>query len=143
MPHVLKVISTLFLVSLLAAISYASEPLHVGAAAVDIPVDDSMEIAGGILPWKANGQEGKLRASSVVLQLDSTRVAIVSCDVLFVQRDFADRAATEIENKRASPQAIFSFTRLIHTQHPRPPEFMVTKETTGLSRVWSKPSSNR
>src|SRR5262245_24275638 len=36
--------------------------LHVGAAAVDLEADDSMIIAGGITPGKANGQEGRLRA---------------------------------------------------------------------------------
>ena len=35
--------------------------IKVGAAAVEIPADDSMVIGGGIGPGGAQGQEGKLR----------------------------------------------------------------------------------
>ena len=95
------------------AIANAAEPLHVGAAAVDIPADDTMDMAGGIMPWKSNGQEGRLRSTAVVLQLGPTRVAIVSCDVLFVQRDFADPAAAEIEKLTGIPASNI----LIHATH--------------------------
>lgn len=42
--------------------------LRVGAAAASFEADDSMEIAGSILPGKATGQEGQLRAVAVVLE---------------------------------------------------------------------------
>ncbi|HVJ83645.1 MAG TPA: hypothetical protein VNC50_21440, partial [Planctomycetia bacterium] len=46
----------------------APPSLRVGAAAAAIEADDSMTIAGGILPGKAIGQEGLLRAVAVVLE---------------------------------------------------------------------------
>lgn len=82
------------------------QPLRVGAAAVEIPADDSMDMAGGIHAWKASGAEAPLRASTIVLARGEEKLAICSCDVLFVQRDFVDpalervRAATGIPPER-------------------------------------------
>ena len=47
----------------------AAEPaaLQVGTSAVNLTADDAMVIAGGIGPGKAQGQEGELRATAVVL----------------------------------------------------------------------------
>lgn len=112
MPRWLSFATVLFILFLMVPPAKA-DSLHVGAAAIDIPADDSMDMAGGILPWKAQGQEGKLRSSAVVLELGGTRIAIVSCDVLFVQRDFADRAAAEIEKKTGIPASNI----LIHATH--------------------------
>jgi hypothetical protein len=112
MPRWLSFATVLFILFLMVPPAKA-DSLHVGAAAIDIPADDSMDMAGGILPWKAQGQEGKLRSSAVVLELGGTRIAIVSCDVLFVQRDFADRAAAEIEKKTRIPASNI----LIHATH--------------------------
>ena len=39
----------------------AAEPLRVGSAAIEIPADDTMDMAGGIHPWKAKGAEAPLR----------------------------------------------------------------------------------
>lgn len=104
---------TVLLISFLVVPTAMADSLHAGAAAIDIPADDSMDMAGGILAWKAQGQEGRLRSSAVVLELGGNRIAIVSCDVLFVQRDFADRAATEIEKRTGIP----SSNILIHATH--------------------------
>src|SRR5213079_902015 len=60
------------------------QSLRVGAAALAMEADDSMVIAGGIGPGKAIGQEGELRATAVVIEKGPTKVAIVSCDILFV-----------------------------------------------------------
>jgi hypothetical protein len=72
-----------------------------------------MDIAGGIMPWKAQGHEAPLRASTIVLSKAGVTLAIVSCDVLFVQRDFADRAAQDIETKTGIPAQNI----LIHATH--------------------------
>src|SRR3954469_9809318 len=94
-----------------------SPALRVGAAAVALEADDSMVIAGGIGPGKATGQEGELRATAVVVgRGPSERVALVSCDVLFVTRDFVDRALNRIEKQTGIPPAnvLVSAT---HTHH--------------------------
>jgi hypothetical protein len=56
------------LAPLAAAEEKPADPLRVGAAAVEIEADDSMNIEGGIFPFRVNGQEGKLRAIAVVLE---------------------------------------------------------------------------
>jgi neutral ceramidase len=90
------------------------QELRVGAAAVEIVADDSMPIAGGIGPWFAKGQEGKLRATAVVIEkAPGPPVAIVSCDVLFVCRDFVDPALAEIEKNHGIPAA----NVLVHATH--------------------------
>ena len=86
---------------------------RVGAAAVEIPCDDSMDMAGGIHAWKASGAEAPLRAAAIVLSHGDEKLAICSCDVLFVQKDFVDpalervRAATGIPPERV----------LVHATH--------------------------
>ncbi|MCX7427866.1 MAG: hypothetical protein NTW96_19835 [Planctomycetia bacterium] len=98
----------------LATTAAHGQSLRVGAAAVDIEADDSMPIAGGIDPWYAHGQEGKLRATAVVLQkAGDPPVAVVSCDVLFVCRDFVDPALAEIEKTCGIPAA----NVLVHATH--------------------------
>jgi hypothetical protein len=100
----------------LGATALAQEPasLRVGAAAVPVEADDSMVIAGGIGPRKATGQEGELRATAVVLEKRPFgKVAIVSCDVLFVARDFVDRALGHIEAKTGIPPS----NVLVHATH--------------------------
>ena len=74
----------------------AESMLRVAAAAVEIPADDAMEMAGGIHPWKANGAEAPLRATTIVVARGGEKLAICSCDVLFVQKDFVDPALAKI-----------------------------------------------
>src|SRR5687768_6293412 len=103
-----------------AAPARAAEPegaLRVGAAAAELVADDSMVIAGGIGPGKATGQEGALRATAVVIERQGYgKVALVSCDVLFVTRDFVDRALARIEKQTGIPSSgvLVSAT---HTHH--------------------------
>ena len=93
----------------------AADPaaLQVGTSAVNLKADDAMVIAGGIGPGKAQGQEGELRATAVVLAEGPTKVAIVSCDVLMLTRDLLDPVAAEIESTCGIPAS----NVLIHTTH--------------------------
>ncbi len=75
-----------------------------GAAAVELEGEDSMVIGGGIGPGHAQGQEGKLRAVATVVEAaDGSRVAIVSCDVLMIERDFLDQASKSIQSELGIP----------------------------------------
>lgn len=91
--------------------------LKVGAAAVNLQAADSMVISGGIGPRYAEGQEGQLRATAVVLQKPGqTKVALVACDVLFVSRRDVDPALREIARTTGIPfeNILVSAT---HTHH--------------------------
>ncbi|MEJ7637160.1 MAG: hypothetical protein WKF75_04005 [Singulisphaera sp.] len=78
--------------------------IKAGAAAVDLVADDAMVIGGGIGPRKVVGQEGKLRASAIVIEdPQGGKVALVECDVLMVNRDVLDRAARRIERETGVP----------------------------------------
>lgn len=90
--------------------------LRVGAAAVELEADDSMVIAGSILPGKAKGQEGKLRAVAVVLEKRPAKVAIVACDILMLTRDLLDPVAAEIEKTTGIPAANV-LINCTHTHH--------------------------
>ncbi len=93
--------------------------IRVGAAAISIAADDSMVVGGGIGPGKATGQEGELRAVAVVIERTSkpaNKVAIVACDVLFVQADFVDRALARIEQSTGIPPACV-LVNATHTHH--------------------------
>ena len=72
--------------------------LRVGAASVEIEADDNMVIGGGIFPVFKSGQEGRLRASAVVME-KGNRVCIVSCDALILQRDILDNVCRQIESE--------------------------------------------
>ena len=91
----------------------AAETLRVGSAAIEIPADDTMDMAGGIHPWKAKGAEAPLRATAIVLARGDEKIAICSCDVLFVQKDFVDPALAKIEAATGiPPQRV-----LVHATH--------------------------
>ena len=81
----------------------AAGALRVGSAAIEIPADDAMDMAGGIHPWKANGAEAPLRATAIVLAEGDEKLAICSCDVLFVQKDFVDPALEKIRAATGIP----------------------------------------
>jgi hypothetical protein len=88
--------------------------LRVGAASAELKAEDNMVIAGGIGPGHAQGQEGQLRATAVVIEKSpDSPVAIVSCDVLMITRDLADRAAAEIQQTCGIPAS----NVLIHATH--------------------------
>ena len=91
--------------------------VKVGAAAVDLAADDSMVIAGGITPGKASGQEGKLRATAVVLEKQPFgKFAIVACDVLMMKREHLDPVVSEISQATGIPSA-HVLINCTHTHH--------------------------
>lgn len=91
----------------------AADVLRAGAAAVEIPADDSMDMAGGIHAWKAAGSEAPLRAAAVVLERGGAKIAICACDVLFVQRDFVSRALARVVEATGIPEHRI----LVHATH--------------------------
>src|SRR5262245_28418762 len=91
--------------------------LRVGAADAEFAADDSMVIGGGIDPGKAIGQEGKLRAVAVVLDVPGSKpVAVVACDVLMLNRDLLDPVAEAIEKACGIPAANV-LINCTHTHH--------------------------
>src|SRR5882724_4725620 len=91
--------------------------LHVGAAVVELEADDSMIIAGGITAGKATGQEGKLRATAVVLEKQPFgKLAIIACDALMITRQHLDPVAAEIEKATGIPSANI-LINCTHTHH--------------------------
>lgn len=94
-----------------------AQALRVGAAVSRLESTDDLVIGGGILPGKAAGQEGELRASAVVIEgTNRAKACIISCDVLMVARDVLDRAAHSIEQQTGIPfdAILISAT---HTHH--------------------------
>ncbi|NUM54852.1 MAG: DUF1080 domain-containing protein [Candidatus Hydrogenedentes bacterium] len=78
--------------------------LAVGAAAANLIGDNDMVMAGGIGPWKPNGQEGQLRATALVVSKEPYgALAFVGCDVLFVTREVVDSALAEIQSATGIP----------------------------------------
>ncbi len=105
------------LIRIPSALACDRPQLRVGAAAVNLPADDSMVIAGSILPRYAKGQEGEVRAVAVVIERPGdTTLAIVACDVLFVTRDFVDPAVAEIQQRAGIP-AKNILVNATHTHH--------------------------
>lgn len=105
------------LLSLAATLPAAT--LHVGTGVVELEADDSMVIAGGITPGKATGQEGKLRAVAVVLELraaTTNRLAIAACDVLMLKREHLDPVVAEITATTGLPAA-HVLINCTHTHH--------------------------
>ena len=83
-----------------------SPDLRIGSAAVEIVGDDSMVMAGGITGWFPKGQEGKLRATAVVVEKPGRgKIAIVACDVLFLTRDLMDPVLARVEKEIGIPRA--------------------------------------
>lgn len=91
--------------------------LRVGAAAADFVADDSMAIGGSILPGKAKGQEGHLRAVAIVLEKPGDgKLAIVACDILMITRDLLDPVVQRIRDATGIPpeRVLINCT---HTHH--------------------------
>ena len=95
----------------------AAGDLRVGAASVNLEADDSMVIAGGIGPAKATGQEAQLRVTAVVIEKPGQgKFVISSVDVLFLTRDFVDRALAEVHRQTGIPPA-HVLINASHTHH--------------------------
>lgn len=90
--------------------------LRVGTGTAEFEADDSMVIAGGIGPGKATGQEGKLRAVAFVLDHADTRVAIIACDVLMMDRLVLDPVVAELQRVTGIPAAHI-LINCTHTHH--------------------------
>src|SRR5205823_4198264 len=104
-------------IALMLGVARADDKLRVGAAQTEFEADDAMVIGGGILPGKATGQEGKLRAVAVVVQKPpSPPVALCACDVLMLNRDLLDPVAEEIEKATGIP-ASHILINATHTHH--------------------------
>lgn len=104
------------LVALLAS-PVRSADLRVAAASVDLEADDSMVIAGGIGPGRATGQEGQLRVTAVVVEKPGQgKFVIGSVDVLFLTRDFVDRALAEVRRQTGIPPE-HVLINATHTHH--------------------------
>jgi hypothetical protein len=100
----MSLFALLFSAFCLCLTSTSADELRVGAASADFVADDAMVIGGGIGPGKAKGQEGKLRASAVIVEGPNRgKVCLVACDVLMIARDVLDRAAKEIEKQTGVP----------------------------------------
>lgn len=119
---------------LLATPLWAASGLRVGSAAVELEADDSMVIAGGITPGKAVGQEGKLRATAIVLEKGKTKLAIVACDILMITREHLDPIVKELERSTGIPAASI-LINCTHTHHA--PSTMVV-HGYGLDRAFTK-----
>jgi len=106
---------------LAGAVANAAD-VRVGAAAVNIAADDAMVIGGGIGPGKATGQEGELRAVATLVEKPgagksgSSKIGIVACDVLFVEKDFIDRALARVEKSTGIPASAI-LINATHTHH--------------------------
>ncbi|MHC4691464.1 MAG: hypothetical protein ACYS67_01895 [Planctomycetota bacterium] len=114
-PRILLVIFMLLSTVCISASGKSSKQIKAAAASTEIISDDSMEIAGGISPGHVVGQEGKLRASAVVIEAN-TKVCIVSCDVLVLQRDILDDVCRKIEAQEKIPFDNILITSS-HTHH--------------------------
>ena len=111
-----QIVRNLGLLLLLPSLVGASD-LRVGAASVNLNADDSMVIAGGIGPGKATGQEGELRVTAVVIEKPGqAKVVIGAVDVLFITRDFVDRALAEVQRTTGIP-AENVLINATHTHH--------------------------
>ena len=100
---VLRVCACLVILACVSCPSWGAE-LAAGASAQPLEATDAMVIGGSIGPGKAKGQEGELRASAVVVAApDGSKVCLVACDVLMIERDILDDAARRIEAKTGIP----------------------------------------
>jgi hypothetical protein len=109
--------AVVFLGTLTGAARLCAADLRVGAAAVELAADDGMVIGGGILPGKATGQEGQLRATAVVIEKPGGgKVALVACDVLMLNRDVIDPAVEQVTAATGIPAA-HVLVNCTHTHH--------------------------
>ena len=67
----------------------------VGAASVAMEAEDSMVIGGGIGPGFAQGQEGLLQATAIVIRGDKA-ICLIAADVLMMHRDWLDQVAKAV-----------------------------------------------
>ncbi|UCG58870.1 MAG: hypothetical protein JSU70_05020 [Phycisphaerales bacterium] len=112
---ILLVVFLALLAARIPTLGRGTDGMKVAAATAEIVGDDSMEIAGGISPGHVSGQEGELRASAVIIEAN-TKVCIVSCDVLALQRDILDEVCRRVEDQENIPFESILITST-HTHH--------------------------
>jgi len=112
---ILLVVFLVLLAACTPTLGKASNGIKVAAATAEIIGDDSMDIAGGISAGHVSGQEGKLRASAIIIE-GNTKVCIVSCDVLAIQRDILDDVCRKVEAEENIPFENILITAT-HTHH--------------------------
>jgi len=78
--------------------------LTIGVAAEEFPPDRSKQ------------QEGKLRATALVIEKDQTKLCIVSCDILSISRLIVDEIEKKIESELGIPFSNIMITAT-HTHH--------------------------
>lgn len=126
-----------FAIALFAALApvASADDLRVGAAAVNLEADDSMVIAGGIGPGKATGQEGELRVVAVVIEKPGQgKFVIAAVDVLFLTRDFVDRALAEVRKQTGIPPE----NVLINATHTHHAPSVTVVHGYGIDEVFRK-----
>ena len=95
----------------------AAADLRVGAAAENFSSDNDMPLAGYLESRFTKEQEGELRAVAVVVEKPAAgKVAIVTCDVLWVTKPIVDAALAEIEKATGIPPANV-LVNATHTHH--------------------------
>jgi len=112
---ILLVVFLVLLAACIPTLGRGAKGIKVAAATAEIIGDDSMDIAGGISPGHVSGQEGKLRASAIIIE-GNTKVCIVSCDVLALQRDILDDVCRKVEAEENLPFENILITAT-HTHH--------------------------
>ena len=73
-------------VFVLSASVQQSTGIRVGTGISILKAENSMQIAGSILPGTTTGQDGDLRVCAIVLEKKPVKVAIVTCDILMISR---------------------------------------------------------
>lgn len=91
--------------------------LRVGASAVNLYADGKMPLAGMLESGFADKQEGELRAIAIVIEKPGeNKIAIVTCDVLWIPKILVDAALKEIHKTTGiSPDNIL--VNATHTHH--------------------------
>jgi hypothetical protein len=78
--------------------------LKATAAVVNMVYDDTtIPIGGWITPRFVKGFDAPLRVQSVVISNDKTKICLVTCDVIYLHRDFLDDVSDEIETLYGIP----------------------------------------
>lgn len=116
--HKWRICPLLALVWALAPPSPAlAEGLRAGAASEPLKATDDMIVGGSVFGGRSLGQEGELRATAVVLEkAPFGRFAIVTCDILMIERDLLDPVLMNIEVNHGIP-ASRVLINCTHTHH--------------------------
>ena len=94
-----------FLVILIIAVSSAQAgQLQAGASTSNITPELGLPIIGGFVPYPSTHVHDELNVRSIVLDDGETRLAIVVCDLLGIDRCVSDEARKQIADKYKIPK---------------------------------------